>query len=127
MRCVAITVFVGRGKMREPSSSTLLSDNTIFAFPERLGPEYALNHFVEMMNAHREVVVYTRAPDILNFIGHMIAEKLISHEHVKIHVTTPDGDGWFMCSFDKEGFLQEPWPYGYLEPDYDEAIRKLKK
>lgn len=63
----------------------------------------------------------THNGDIINYISHLIADKVIEPNSVEIHLITYDNikGKWItqLSAFDSEGYL-ENWPLGYFEWTY---------
>lgn len=62
----------------------------------------------------------------LNLIGHLIHDKIINKDDVKIVIMSDDNtEIESVSSYDEKGFLLN-WPYGFFEFDANKAIRNVK-
>lgn len=120
MKCNQIIMYVGT----ECEGPKAPADHVHFKLPELYGPIHGVHQLAIELNRYERVCISTRFPVFVNFVGIMIAEGLIDHKSVVV-IRCEQGQQ-FSYVFDKDGIMREPWPFGCMEPDFDEETRNLK-
>jgi hypothetical protein len=70
----------------------------------------------KLIGREKPVVVMTFSQVLVNAFGHAISNGYVSNERVEITVVRDQNDVESF-QYDEEGYIEDGWPFGFLEPD----------
>ncbi len=121
-----ITLMIGEFKGVEDTTKTMW-----LHYPERIGYKAGFNHFVFGLtvakDANLDIAIYTESSIIVSFIGQLIEEGKLHSSDVNVFLSTslngePEVTQHY---FSADGVLTGGWPYGCMEIDTTDYIKRF--
>jgi len=120
-----ITVIIGMNIESHPLVAGG-SNETVSVFPELSARGFPM-HCRDTVRKFDELVkkavttrfplrVITHSNAIVNHLGELISQEVLTADEVVIHLYTDKNDNFYLHSFDKEGFIERGWPFGWFDP-----------